>query len=101
MLFGISGGLAGAGFSTAFSARKRLRDPEKMRQFEIKSRDERNLAIQSAAAKMTLVAAFVILYVMLFACAFIEPAISVALSALVVGLFVVYFFFIYLFSKKM
>lgn len=101
LLFGISGGLAGAGFSTAFSARKRLRDPEKMRQFEIKSRDERNLAIQSAAAKMTLVAAFVILYVMLFACAFIEPAISVALSALVVGLFVVYFFFIYLFSKKM
>ena len=101
LLFGISGGLAGAGFSTAFAARGRLRDPEKMRQFEIKSRDERNLAIQSAAAKMTLVTAFVGLYVLLFVCAFIEPVISVALSALAVGLFVVYFGFIYFFSKKM
>lgn len=100
-LFGISGGVTGAGISLAVSAWQRLHDPEKMRRFEIKSRDERNLAIQNAAARMTFTAALVIIYVLIIVCAFFSPEISMALAFLAIGLFLIYFFFIWFFSRRM
>ena len=101
LLFWMSGGIMGAGFSTAFSARERLRDPEKMRRFEIKAHDERNIAIQSAAAKMTIVSAAGMLYLMLFVSAFLRPELSMLLSLMAVGLFVIYFVWIFWYSQKM
>lgn len=100
-LFGISGGVIGAGLSTFISAWQRLHNPEKMRKYEIKCHDERNIAIQSAAAKMTLVTAFVLLYVMIVVSAFLRPAVSMALSALTIVLFFMYLLFIRVFSRKM
>lgn len=100
-LFGISGGMIGAGVSNAVSAWQRLHDPEKMRQFEIKCRDERNLAIQNAAAKMTFFSALVILYLCIIVSAFFQPTLSMVFSLVAVGLFALYFIFIGIFSRKM
>lgn len=40
LIFGLSGGMIGGGFSTFWSARQRLKDPEKMRVFMIKATDD-------------------------------------------------------------
>ena len=100
-LFGISGGILGAGISTAVAARRRLRDPEKMRRFAIKSHDERNLAIQSAAAKLTLISTFVLLYAAIVVCAFLRPALSMALSVFMIGLLALYLVFLLLLARRM
>lgn len=101
LMFGLSGGMIGGGFATFWSARQRLKDPEKMRVFMIKSTDERVIAISRTAAQMTLWTSIALLYIVLIICAFIEPRISIALTVSACAILTIYSLYIYLFSKRM
>ena len=50
---------------------------------------------------MTIVSAAGMLYLMLFVSAFLRPELSMLLSLMAVGLFVIYFVWIFWYSQKM